>query len=488
MAAAVVGLSASAATVYWDNEGSNWSDVYAYSWQPDVLQKLEATNVDGHSLYAITLDNAMVIFRANNSSWGDAVQTCDLKVVDGAVYGKQSIKSLGGNDAAVANIVDGKYVAEAAPVPDTYPALYVRGTVNGWGTGSDWKLATADGVTYTFAGSIAAGAEFKIASSTWEQEGGMVWAGMDALTINKGSYTLTNSSATKNMKAGEEITEISLNVQTGVMVVNGGNGDNPNPPVIEPENYTYRLHGSIVNGEWQDIMLENNDGNWTWTGTLIPGEFGIKKMDGNNQVAWISSADGTVITAAGTYNCKQDGTNFASSLEGNYTVTYNPTANTISFEAFAGPIQEVVTYAIHGQIGGDENWATYDMTEKDGVWVLTMDCVEGGFGIRKNVNGSQVDWFQAQDGEGTIAENGTWTCTGIGGENFNLTKAGEVTFSFNAETQELTVEFDNNVAVNTVAAAEGDAVYFNMQGVKVANPERGIFIKVAGGKATKVVK
>ena len=31
------------------------------------------------------------------------------------------------------------------------------------------------------------------------------------------------------------------------------------------------------------------------------------------------------------------------------------------------------------------------------------------------------------------------------------------------------------------------AVYYNLQGVKVANPENGVFIKVKGGKATKVL-
>lgn len=34
--------------------------------------------------------------------------------------------------------------------------------------------------------------------------------------------------------------------------------------------------------------------------------------------------------------------------------------------------------------------------------------------------------------------------------------------------------------------AEGEAEYFNLQGIKVANPEKGIFIKVQGGKASKV--
>lgn len=43
-------------------------------------------------------------------------------------------------------------------------------------------------------------------------------------------------------------------------------------------------------------------------------------------------------------------------------------------------------------------------------------------------------------------------------------------------------------SVETLGAANGEAEYYTLQGVKVANPERGIFIKVAGGKACKVVK
>ncbi|MDE7462385.1 MAG: starch-binding protein [Muribaculaceae bacterium] len=37
------------------------------------------------------------------------------------------------------------------------------------------------------------------------------------------------------------------------------------------------------------------------------------------------------------------------------------------------------------------------------------------------------------------------------------------------------------------SAEEGEAIYFNLQGVKVANPENGLYIKVLNGKSTKVV-
>lgn len=48
---------------------------------------------------------------------------------------------------------------------------------------------------------------------------------------------------------------------------------------------------------------------------------------------------------------------------------------------------------------------------------------------------------------------------------------------------------DNNVntGVEAIGAEEGDAEYFTLQGVKVQNPEKGIFIKVTNGNAVKVV-
>ena len=46
-----------------------------------------------------------------------------------------------------------------------------------------------------------------------------------------------------------------------------------------------------------------------------------------------------------------------------------------------------------------------------------------------------------------------------------------------------------DTAIEGVEADDENAPveYFNLQGVKVANPEGGLFIKVQGNKATKVV-
>ena len=43
------------------------------------------------------------------------------------------------------------------------------------------------------------------------------------------------------------------------------------------------------------------------------------------------------------------------------------------------------------------------------------------------------------------------------------------------------------VAIEEIEAENAPVEYYNLQGVKVANPENGIFIKKQGSKTTKVV-
>lgn len=67
----------------------------------------------------------------------------------------------------------------------------------------------------------------------------------------------------------------------------------------------------------------------------------------------------------------------------------------------------------------------------------------------------------------------------------------EITFTVtkNSYIQSITVNYDVSTGVEAIEAInDGEAVYYNLQGVKVNNPERGIFVKVQNGKAVKVVK
>lgn len=73
--------------------------------------------------------------------------------------------------------------------------------------------------------------------------------------------------------------------------------------------------------------------------------------------------------------------------------------------------------------------------------------------------------------------------------------SGDATLYYEKEGGELSdsVTYDYNVTkgvptgVEGIGADEEDAVYYNLQGVKVDNPEKGIFVKVVNGTASKVV-
>ena len=47
---------------------------------------------------------------------------------------------------------------------------------------------------------------------------------------------------------------------------------------------------------------------------------------------------------------------------------------------------------------------------------------------------------------------------------------------------------DYEAGVEGIEVEAGEAVYYDLQGRKIANPDRGIYIKVVNGKATKIVK
>ena len=56
--------------------------------------------------------------------------------------------------------------------------------------------------------------------------------------------------------------------------------------------------------------------------------------------------------------------------------------------------------------------------------------------------------------------------------------------AFNIPTAIEDIDVENAEAIEE----EGDARYFNLQGLEVKNPGEGIYIRVANGKATKILK
>lgn len=78
----------------------------------------------------------------------------------------------------------------------------------------------------------------------------------------------------------------------------------------------------------------------------------------------------------------------------------------------------------------------------------------------------------------------------VGGEGgacpFTIEGTYDAAWNKATHTLVLTVANSDDNAVEGIYAEDVEAVYYNLQGVKVANPVNGIFVKVAGKKATKV--
>ncbi len=68
-------------------------------------------------------------------------------------------------------------------------------------------------------------------------------------------------------------------------------------------------------------------------------------------------------------------------------------------------------------------------------------------------------------------------------DSYPMSEVAENRFSI----EDLVNEFNGIEEIGLTDSVEGDAVYFDMQGRQVVNPENGIYIKRVGSKATKVV-
>ncbi len=122
--------------------------------------------------------------------------------------------------------------------------------------------------------------------------------------------------------------------------------------------------------------------------------------------------------------------------------------------------------------------------DKDGVATLTdLEIGTGEFKV-KVWTGEDNVWYST----GEAMPLATWTKIN-GNSDINMTVAGategqKYNVTFNAKTGEILIDFPT--AVENIAADNTEAVYYNLQGVRVANPEKGLYIKVQGNKTAKV--
>lgn len=270
------------------------------------------------------------------------------------------------------------------------------------------------------------------------------------------------------------------------------------PSTTEPVQTTYKyyLRGTIFGTQqWEDKLMEDKGGVLSVGGCLTNGEFGISKRNGDKQEAWYSSAGDGNINAEGEYACKVNGTNFKNTLTGWYVISFDPATPMLTVKA-----ANQFRYKLWGQFAG-KTWSRVDMNldwdkyEKgqeywyaEGVNVVGENG-NAAFGIQKAEweTGTQVQWI-SHNGSGTVAVGNNYDCKPQG-TDFKI-PAGQYTFVYDPNENKLYVNaYDNTVtSITDILGSDAPAEYYNLQGVRVDQPESGVYIMRKGNKTFKVIK
>lgn len=275
---------------------------------------------------------------------------------------------------------------------------------------------------------------------------------------------------------------------------------NSNAPIATIENGKYLVGGEAPvyeittigligaqTGWSSDIpMTKVSDNVWTLT-TDIAGEF---KLRANGE--WIKSwgqAGNPNITENGVYPVTDDnGGNFTCTAN-NVTLTLDIAENTLTVSGMSGdtptpPVDYSNWYV--NVLGNFNEWKDNGVQPVDGI--STTENLEIGtseFKI-KIWDGTSDVWYST----GAPVATDEWVKID-GNNDVNMTVAGAAegdifTVSFNCATNEIKVVKTGQTGVASVETA-AEALYFNLQGARVANPEAGLYIRVINGKAQKVV-
>ena len=324
---------------------------------------------------------------------------------------------------------------------------YLVGGFNNWTTADPACLFTAaeDG-TYVLDYEGTLTSDFKINDGTWDNDKANF--GSNGSTLKLGEpYT---------MKVGGNPGNIAIesSVANPHLVLNVNDPSNPVLTITSTEApvesvITYAIHGQIFDGQnWNSTeMTEAADGTWTLTADIVAGEFGIKKLDNGKQIAWFAADGAAAVSVNTALPAKVGGSNWSSTLEGEYTFVFDPAAMTLTIKGGEAPVDPdpvdpvdpVYSYGIHGSVFTG-SWETREMTEaEDGTWTLTATLVAGEFGIMPLKDGQQDNYrWIAADGETTVSIN-TPMAAKENGSNWSSTLEGQYTFVFDPAAMTLTI-------------------------------------------------
>lgn len=389
-----------------------------------------------------------------------------------------------------ATLPDGETFGQEAPKD-----FYLVGAMSSWNPNDPaYKMSTTDGKTYTYEATSGISGEWKICDGTWNLSYGQ-GESSNSPALNT-LYNLSVNGANLKSAFTQKVT-ITFNY------VEGGQSTlliSDNQVVEYPDLY---LVGDCVGG-WNDNslfpaeqMMTREGGVYTATAKSLNGQWLIaaQKTEAEGAFTWNdrfgATADATLELGT-AYTMTLGGANMATEFPETtgkeYKLTFNYDAKTVLVEQVdaEAPVDYSTWYV--NVIGTFNEWKDNGVNPNEEGISEHEDLAIGTGEFKIKVwNPTDGDVYFSTGSELALNQ---WIKIN-GNADANMTIAGAeadnlYNVKFNVKTHEIYVTFASGI--ETIDAEAADAVYYNLQGVRVDNPVKGLYIRVANGKSQKVMK
>lgn len=257
------------------------------------------------------------------------------------------------------------------------------------------------------------------------------------------------------------------------------------PPTPEA---TWGLIGDF-NGWAEDVPMNKvREGVWTVTMPELNGGFKFR-ANGSWDINYGGNSDSAEILYDGDYDLEANGYNFTIYDATDVSLTLDLNNMIVIVEGYEEQPPQLKMLALRGSFANWEwEWGYYFMEGEDpGVYFLYLDFVESDWEF-KIANQDWSEQYTTQNLEMVAGE--VYDLTVNDGSSFNMGTADSYTDVL------MTLDLNNNTlsftgvgmsGIKTVEAANSKVQYFNLQGVRVDNPVKGMYIRLTDGKSEKVI-
>lgn len=370
--------------------------------------------------------------------------------------------------------------AAEADVVMGYPTLYVTGSFCDWNTpgeGNSVLMTETSGIyTATVDLGNSGNVEFKLAGAGWSNEiaGGATVSNDAAVKVTNGGGNLKT-----NLKGVQTLT---FNYNTMSMTF----GDPSLTGSPQAPDYEWAVVGSYSNWSFENSVIFDGEGdNLSCTIPELTNDFKIVNITIGWDEAYSTTTEVEIGKAVSLSNNVSDNIIFSGLIQSvkNAKVSWNP--STHEMVVMANESDVVVAYPTLYITGNFCGWAAPTtegsvlMVQNNGVYTGTVDLGTTGPVEFKLVG----EGWSNQIGGGVYV--GTTPVSVMKSEeNLKTNLLGVHTLTFNYNN--MTMCFDAESGIDSIENDNEAVEYYNLQGVKVNNPQRGIYIVKTGNKTSKV--